>query len=365
MGKTGLRIRDPAQPVNGRPRSFAMNRSVLAACFWLALVYLPAASASAAGTASFESRLLALGHARLTAPKMGRSADFLKELGALTGFEVAEVRSNLLALTDSLEVRRKGKTAAWEALLALRPEGVEKREAEDFLKHLIKESRKLVKEEESRSLGAAIKKAGRRARLPYDGQALLLGLIGDPSRRSPPARPAGSKVGILVDARPFLLRENSPREDRLEAMRAYLLGKPDNNYYMFFGVRTPQEVLDKSDELFAAVKDALVEALPRSGKVKWAVATAGNRLQPDYRLEVRYRYDLSNPGQTEIEEWMIGFSVTKVGLIDVEADSRVFHEGGYGVQLPIRPGEEGNIERAAAGLAERLAKAVDGYLENR
>jgi hypothetical protein len=304
----------------------------------LALGFLLTAPASAADTPSFDTQLLTLGHARLNAPKMGRSADFLKELSALTGMEEAEVRSNLLALADSLEARRKGKNGAWKTLLAARPEGVEEREAADFLKHLLKESRKLLEEEGSRSLDAAIKKAGRRARLAYDGQALLLGLIGDPSRRASPARPAGSKVGILVDARPFLLRENSPREDRLEAMRAYLLGKPDNNYYMFFGVRTPQEVLDKSDELFAAVKGALVEALPRSGKVKWAVAAAGNRLQPDYRLEVRYRYDLSNPGQTEIEEWMIGFSVTKVGLIDVEADSRVFHEGGYGVQLPIRPG---------------------------
>ncbi len=211
MGKTGLRIRDLAQPVNGRPWSLAMNRSVPAACFWLALVCLPATPASAAATASFESQLLTLGHARLTAPEMGRSDDFLKELGVLTGFEVAEVRSNLLALTDSLEVRRKGKTADWEALLALRPEGVEKREAEDFLKHLLKESRKLVKEEEeSRSLGAAIKKAGRRAQLSYDGQALLLDLIGEPSRRSAPGQAADRKVGILVDARPVPPAEGQP-----------------------------------------------------------------------------------------------------------------------------------------------------------
>ena len=323
----------------------------------LALGFLLTAPASAADTPSFDTQLLNVGHARLNAPKMGRSADFLKELSALTGMEEAEVRSKLLALTDSLEARRKGKNGAWKTLLAARPEGVEEREAADFLKHLLKESRKLLEEEGSRSLDAAIDKAGRRARLAYDGQALLLGLIGDPSRRASPARPAGSKkVGILVDARSFLLQEDSSREDpedRLEALRARLLA--DNNYYMFFGVGTPQEVLDKSNELFAAVKGALVEALPRSGKVKWAVAAAGNRLQPDYRLEVRYRYDLSNPGQTEIEEWMIRFFVAKVGLIDLETDSRVFHEGSYGVELPIRPGEEGNIERAAAALAERSA----------
>ena len=328
-------------------------------------ILLLASPVSATDTESFETQLLALGHARLNAPKMGRSADFLKELSALTGMEEAEVRSRLLALTDSLEARRKHKSPAWKALLALRPQVVEERGASDFLKHLLKESRKLVEEEKSKPLNAVINKASRRARLAYDGQALLMRMVGEPSRPSARGPAAGGKVGILVDARPFLLHGDSPREDpedRLEALRAHLLEEPDNNYYIFFGVGTPQEVLDKSDELFAAVKGALVEALPRSGKVKWAVATAGNRLQPDYRLEVRYRYGLSNPGQTEIEEWMISFSISELGLIDLETDSRVFHEGSYGFRLPIRPGEEGNIERAAAALAERLAKAVDDYL---
>ena len=329
----------------------------------LALWFLLTAPASAADTASFETQLLALGHARLNAPKMGRSADFLKELSALTGMEEAEVRSRLLALTDSLETLRKRKSPAWKALLALRPQVVEERGASDFLKHLLKESRKLVEEEKSKPLNAVINKASRRARLAYDGQALLMRMVGEPSRPSARGPAAGGKVGILVDARPFLLHEDrEDREDRLEVLRAYLLERPDNNFYMFFGVGTPQAVLDKSDELFAAVKDALVEALPRSAKVKWAVATAGNRLQPDYRLRVRYRYGLSNPEQTGIEEWMISFSVTELGLIDVETDSRVFHEGGYGISLPIRPGEEGNIEQAAAAFAERLAKEVDDYL---
>ena len=358
-----MESRDPGCRPGAAKRRGMMTTAPMAC---LALGFLLTTPASAADTPSFDTQLLTVGHARLNAPKMGRSADFLKELEDLTGLEEAEVRSNLLALADSLEARRKGKNGAWKTLLAGRPEGVEEREAADFLKHLLKESRKLLEEEGSRSLDAAIKKAGRRARLAYDGQALLLNLIGDPSRRASPARPAGSKkVGILVDARSFLLQEDSSREDRedrLEALRAHLLEEPDNNYYIFFGVGTPQEVLDKSNELFAAVKGALVEALPRSGKVKWAVAAAGNRLQPDYRLEVRYRYDLSNPGQTEIEEWMIRFFVAKVGLIDLETDSRVFHEGSYGVELPIRPGEEGNIERAAAALAERLARPVDSYL---
>ena len=68
----------------------------------LALGFLLTTSASVADTPSFDTQLLTLGHARLNAPKMGRSADFLKELEDLTGLEEAEVRSNLLALADSL-----------------------------------------------------------------------------------------------------------------------------------------------------------------------------------------------------------------------------------------------------------------------
>ena len=339
--------------------------SAPAAMAGLAAAVLLFAPASAADMEGFETQLLALGHAQLSAPRMGRSADFLKELAALTGLEEAEVRSNLLALTDSLEARRKRKTEDWEALLALRPEGVEKREAADFLRHLLKESRKLVKGEESRSLGAAVRKAGRRARLTYDGQALLLRIIGDPSRRSARGRAAGGTVGIQVDVRPFLLHEDSPREnreDRLEALRAHLLGRPDNNFYMFFGIDTPQAVLDKSDELYAAVKGALTEALPGSARVKWAVDAAGKKLQPDYRLLVRYRYGLRNPEQTGTEEWMISFVVAELRLIDIGTDSEVFGENQYTVTQSIRLGEEGNIRQAAAGFAERLARAVDEFL---
>ena len=340
-----------------------MTASILRA----ALVAVLAASATAAGSESFETQLLALGHARLNAPKMGTSNGFLKELGALTGLEEAEVRSRLLALTDSLEARRKRESPAWKALLALRPQEVAEREASGFLKHLLKESRKLLEEEKSKPLNAVINKASRRARLAYDGQALLTRIVGEPSRRSAPGPAAGAKVGILVDARPFLLHEDSPREDWLEALRADLLERPGNNYFTFFRVGTPQAVLDKSDELFAAVEGALVEALPRSAKVKWAVAAAGKRLLPDYRLLVRYTYGLSNPTETGTPgepgaEWMISFQVTEVRLIDVETDSEVFHEGVYGISLPIRPGEEGNLEQAAADLAERLAREVDDFI---
>ena len=77
--------------------------------------------------------------------------------------------------------------------------------ASDFLKHLLKESRKIVEEERNKSLNAVIDKAGRRAGLSYDGQALLLKIIGEPSRRPGPGAAAGRKAGILVDASPFLL----------------------------------------------------------------------------------------------------------------------------------------------------------------
>ena len=300
---------------------------------------------------------------------MGRSADFLKELSALTGMEEAEVRNRLLALTDSLEARRKRKSPAWKALLGLRPQEVTEREASEFLKHLLKESRKLVEEERNKPLNAVINKASRRAGLSYDGQALLLKIIGEPSRGDAPGRAAGRKAGILVDARPFLFMEDSPREEKLEALKARLLDRPDNNIFMFFGVDTPEAVLDRSDELFAAVEGALVEALPASARVKWALAAAaaGNRLQPDYRLLVRYSYGLWSPAQTgdpsQPGEWMISFTVTEVSLIDVETDSRVYQEAGYGISLPIRPGEEGNIEQAAAALAERLAREVDDFLK--
>lgn len=336
----------------------------------LALVVLLITSATAADAESFETQLHALGHARLNAPKMGTSTEFLKDLSDLTGMEEAEVRSGLLALTDSLEALRKRKSPDWKTLLALRPQEVTEREASEFLKHLLKESRKLVEEDKSKTLNAVINKASRRSRLAYDGQALLMSIIREPSRRSTRGTAAAGKVGILVEARPFLLHRDSPREDRedrLEALKARLLGKPENNYYMFFGVDTPQAVLDKSDELYAAVKGALIEALPGSARVKWAVAAAGNRLQPDYRLLVRYSYGLANPAQTgdpsQPGEWMISFDVTEVSLIDVETDSRVFQEASYGIPLPIRPGEEGNIEQAAAALAERLAREVDDFLK--
>lgn len=335
----------------------------------LALAVLLTTSATAAAAESFETQLLVLGHDRLNAPKMGRSADFLSDLSALTGMEEAEVRSRLLAMTDSLEARRKRNSPAWKTLLALRPQEVTEREASEFLKHLLRESRKLVEEDKSKSLNSVINKASRRSRLAYDGQALLMRIVGEPSRRSARARAGDRKVGILVKARPFLLHRDSPREDRgdrLEALKVRLLGKPDNNFYMFFGVDTPQAVLDKSDELYAAVKAALIEALPGSARVKWAVGTAGKQLQPDHRLLVRYSYDLASPAQTgdpsQPGEWMISFFVTEVSLIDVETDSRVFQEGSYGISLPIRPGEEGNIEQAAAALAERLAREVDDFL---
>lgn len=329
----------------------------------LALVVLLNAQASSADTESFETQLHALGHARLSAPKTGRSAEFLKELSAVTGMEEAEVRSRLLALTDSLEARRKRKSPAWKALLALRPQEVTEREASEFLKHLLKESRKVVEEGKNKPLNAVINKASRRARLAYDGQALLMRIVGEPSRRSAPRPAAGRKAGILVEARPFFLHEDSPKEEWLESLGAHLLREPGNNYFAFFRVDTARGVLEKSEELFAAVEGALVEALPGSAMVKWAVATAGSRLRPDYRLLVRYKYGLTSPEQTQFsEEWTISFRVTEVSLIDVETASEVFHESGYMISLPIRPGEEGNIEQAAASVAERLAREVDDFL---
>ena len=332
--------------------------------FCLALVVLLDASASSADTESFETQFLALGHARLNAPKMGRSANFLKELSAVTGMEDAEVRGRLLALTDSLEAGRKRNSPSWKALLALRPQEVTEREASEFLKHLLKESRKIVAEEMNKPLNAVINKASRRAGLAYDGQALLTRIVGAPSRPSD-RRPAAPRAGILVDARPFLLQENSSREDWLENLRVHLLGRPNNNFFMFFGTDTPQGVIDRSDELFAAVEGALVEALPASAKVKWAVAAAGNRLRPDHRLLVRYRYGLINPEQRGVEEWTILFLVTEMRLIDIETGNGVFGENHFTVRQLIRRGEEGNIEQAAAALAERLARMVDDFLTGR
>ena len=174
----------------------------------------------------------------LRAPTLGGTKAALRRLAEETSCEEPALRSRLVALVDSLDRKRVGKTEGWKRLTAVRPPGVEEKVAEKFLKYLLKESRDTLEKDSDRPLWSLVNKAGLRAGMSYDGQTFLSFLLARMEQPEVTAADKAAPVSVVVEERPHYygrfdlsVEERIPVEKQIDNMQTSLRLEPENSYF--------------------------------------------------------------------------------------------------------------------------------------
>ena len=305
----------------------------------------------------FESRVLSVVQGQLSAPSLGHSMALLDRIMDECGFDESTTRTKLVAAIDSLDAERARESELWQRILKARPPGVPAKEAAKFLTLLLKGSKSVAAESRSRSLGRMVKKAASRAELSYDGQALLSHII-EKSRASDNSDSRQRRARVLVDPRPYyyVFQEDLPIEKQLESLKVGVLSQPNNSYYAFFGVRSPDALLKEWRAVHAAADRALIDSLLSSDYIEWAAGPVGPESQrAQHRLIVAYRLRPSKPDESAREEWELRFH-WRIQLLDIETGSRVFNERSE-FSVDAQPGT--SPEQIAGLFAHRIRNIVE------
>ena len=210
---------------------------------------------------------------RLAQPEADYLESTLAQIARETLLPNSEVRSRLVRLLDSLEVQRKQQTGVWEKVIAVGGEGVSPKVADKFLTQLATETRKLLVEQNRHGgdyeLQALIKEAVRKAKLtPAQGTDLLLKALSLGSGSTMP-KSAGipDQIGLLVEVYNRLAKGSAlPQETAAD--------------------RAGDAAGQQSAALHRTLMPVLLQTLPASDRIKWAVDKPDSTPPPDYLLSV-------------------------------------------------------------------------------
>ena len=124
---------------------------------------------------SFRQQVLSALGEQLLQPEPMRTRAFNRYLMKQTGMGGTDVRKGMVALLDSLEAERKGKTEEWERIRTLGGTQVKPKQVDKLLRELTKRTRKVLENNEDETLGSLLQHGAKKADVPdYRARAVLL-----------------------------------------------------------------------------------------------------------------------------------------------------------------------------------------------
>ena len=200
------------------------------------------------------------------------SHDLLAEIAQTTDTDPAELRPQISALLDSLLSQRKNETDLWSSLLLQGSPDIVPERTEKLIGYLIKESRKILDNENNILLEKGVKKAARKAKIPffqsraYILKALAWGQVISGETQAQRTRTLGLLVGGYTN--------------RFEVSLDPL--------FLFFATEDQAFVREEVREIQRFIIPALVRRLPESPSILWAVRERESNalVLPDYHLRV-------------------------------------------------------------------------------
>ena len=254
------------------------------------LIYLllPSWCAAQEHGKSFRQTALSVLQQRLQQTDPGVSGAVLKRIAHETTLSEAETRQRLLALLDTLEAARQGQTAVWQQVLSMGGEAVSPKEVGEFLGQLIKESRKVLRQEMDISLGYILTRATKKAKLPIKGKILLVQVL-TLGLDAPAAsvQSESSEVDSLVEAMPVkigLMVEAHSDYGNHSIKRQAERNPRGYSGYTFLRTNQIDTVVEKMTNIHRFIFPHLLQELPRSPHIRWVVEDSTVHLKPAYLL---------------------------------------------------------------------------------
>ena len=240
---------------------------VLAIAFLLSIAGLALADQ---GDAALRRTLYATLQEQL-AQQASYSQDLLNKIAQGSGVPVEELRPRLQGMLDSLMAEREAETDDWETLLLQGGPDIAPKRADKLIAYLVGESRNVLDNENNILLEKRIKKAARKAKVPFfQSRAYILKALAWAVASSAPQEREKQPLRFLV------VGHTNPFEVALDPL------------FLFFDTEDEPFVREQVREVQRFLVPALVRRLPESDAVRWAVRERESNalVIPDYQLRV-------------------------------------------------------------------------------
>lgn len=237
-----------------------------------ALTLLLSAAGAMADAAPLPSALYAALQERFARPDPLYSQDLLADIAQRSGIAADQLRPQITVLLDTLEAQRKSETDTWAALLLQGSPDLTPERTSKLIGYLVKESRKVLANDNNVLLEKGVKKAARKAKVPffqsraYVLKALEWAQVISGESQEQEIRPFGFLVG--------------GQTNRFEVALDPLL--------LFFDTDDEAFVREQVREIQRFIIPAMVRRLPESAAILWAVRERESNalVLPDYHLRV-------------------------------------------------------------------------------
>ncbi|MEE3259901.1 MAG: hypothetical protein VX293_11885 [Candidatus Latescibacterota bacterium] len=237
-----------------------------------ALTLLLSAAGAMADDAPLPSALYAALQERFARPDPLYSQDLLADIAQRSGIAADQLRPQITVLLDTLEAQRKSETDTWAALLLQGSPDLTPERTSKLIGYLVKESRKVLANDNKVLLEKGVKKAARKAKVPffqsraYVLKALEWAQVISGESQEQEIRPFGFLVG--------------GQTNRFEVALDPLL--------LFFDTDDEAFVREQVREIQRFIIPAMVRRLPESAAILWAVRERESNalVLPDYHLRV-------------------------------------------------------------------------------
>ena len=199
------------------------------------------------------------------------SQDLLNRIAQESRVPVEELRPRLQVLLDSLMAQREAETDAWEMLLLQGGPDIAPERADKLIAYLAKESRSVLANENNVLLEKRIKKAARKAKVPFfQSRAYILRSFAWAVASS--ASQEGGKQSLHF----LVVGHTNPFEVALDPL------------FLFFDTEDEAFVREQVREVQRFLVPALVRRLPELDAIGWAVRERESNalVIPDYQLRV-------------------------------------------------------------------------------
>ena len=200
------------------------------------------------------------------------SQDIFAAVAARTGRSSDELRAHIGTLLDTLEAQRENDTEAWASLLLQGSPDITSERTGKLIGYLAKEGRKVLANENNVLLERGVKKAARKARVPF----------------------FQSRAYILKALEWAQVTSGKAQEQRLNPF-GFLVGGKTNRFeialdplFLFFDTEDAAFVREQVREVQRFIIPAMVRRLPESDAILWAVRERESNplVVPDYHLRV-------------------------------------------------------------------------------
>lgn len=200
------------------------------------------------------------------------SHDILNAVAAQSGIALSELRPQIAVLLDSLEAQRNNKTDTWATLLMQGGPDITPERTSKLIGYLLKEQRKVLASENNILLEKGIKKAARKAKVPFF-----------------------QSRGFILKALEWAQVISGDHQEQQRKPIGFLVGGYTNRFevaldplFLFFQTEDEAFVREQVREVQRFIIPAMVRRLPESAAILWAVRERESNalVVPDYHLRV-------------------------------------------------------------------------------